>query len=164
MNPSGSMRVDRYNGPFSTSTGGGNSNAEISEYTPTPQQFREVVRELHNIKDYLSHIEEQRRIDLEKQSNLMYTIDGLRSQVQQQQQQLYQMESQLRYSGNNNSNTNTNANDSPNSLDGNNNNSSSNSGYPSISHSNEQDSTSRHNHNTYSRNDSHYSPRDHDMR
>ncbi|KAI1319867.1 hypothetical protein EDD11_002861 [Mortierella claussenii] len=64
---------------------------------PTAQQYRDVVNELRNMREYLSRMDEHRRAETEKHGSMMYMIEKLQHQMQQQQQQLSQLQHQLRY-------------------------------------------------------------------
>ncbi|KAF9133541.1 hypothetical protein BGW39_009512, partial [Mortierella sp. 14UC] len=64
---------------------------------PSVQQYREILNEMHIMRDYLAQLDEHRRVDIEKQGALMYTIEKLQHQLSQQQHQLSQLQHQLRY-------------------------------------------------------------------
>ncbi|KAG0369620.1 hypothetical protein BGZ54_009429 [Gamsiella multidivaricata] len=65
--------------------------------TPTGQQYREVMSELHIMREYLAQMDEHRRVEMEQQGSMMYMIEKLQHQIQQQQQQLSQLQHQVRY-------------------------------------------------------------------
>ncbi|KAF9578256.1 hypothetical protein BGW38_006045, partial [Lunasporangiospora selenospora] len=63
----------------------------------TAQQCRELVSELHSIRDYVTQLDERRHSEKDKQSTLLYTIEKMQHQLQQQQQQISQLQHHLRY-------------------------------------------------------------------
>ncbi|KAF9082274.1 hypothetical protein BGX23_012634, partial [Mortierella sp. AD031] len=65
--------------------------------TPSSQQYREILNEMHIMRDYLAQMDEHRRVDMEKQGSMMYSIEKMQHQLQQQQHQLSQLQHQLRY-------------------------------------------------------------------
>ncbi|KAG0278569.1 hypothetical protein BGZ96_002330 [Linnemannia gamsii] len=65
--------------------------------SPSVLQYREILNEMHIMRDYLAQIDEHRRADIEKQGSMMYTIEKLQHQLSQQQHQLSQLQHQLRY-------------------------------------------------------------------
>lgn len=64
---------------------------------PTSQQYRDVMNELHMMRDCLAQLDGQWRSEREKQGSMMEMIEKLQHQMQQQQQQLSQLQHQLRY-------------------------------------------------------------------
>ncbi|KAF9156692.1 hypothetical protein BG015_002487, partial [Linnemannia schmuckeri] len=65
--------------------------------SPSVQQYREILNEMHIMRDYLAQMDEHRRVDMEKQNSMLYTIDKMQHQLSQQQHQLSQLQHQLRY-------------------------------------------------------------------
>ncbi|KAF8949502.1 hypothetical protein BGZ47_000043 [Haplosporangium gracile] len=61
------------------------------------QQYREILDEMHIMRGYLAQMDEHRRVDMEKQNSMLYTIDKMQQQLSQQQHQLSQLQHQLRY-------------------------------------------------------------------
>ncbi|KAF9928903.1 hypothetical protein FBU30_002045 [Linnemannia zychae] len=69
----------------------------LSNSSLSIQQYREILNEMHAMRDYLAQMDEHRKVDMEKQGAMMYTIEKMQHQLQQQQQQLSQLQHQLRY-------------------------------------------------------------------
>ncbi|KAH7048901.1 hypothetical protein BKA57DRAFT_438051 [Linnemannia elongata] len=65
--------------------------------SPSVQQFREILNEMQIMREYLGQMDEQRRADMDKQSNMLHLIDKMQHQLSQQQHQLSQLQHQLRY-------------------------------------------------------------------
>ncbi|KAG0044155.1 hypothetical protein BGZ89_006163, partial [Linnemannia elongata] len=64
--------------------------------SPSVQQFREILNEMQIMREYLGQMDEQRRADMDKQSNMLHLIDKMQHQLSQQQHQLSQLQHQLR--------------------------------------------------------------------
>ncbi|KAG0275773.1 hypothetical protein BGZ95_008390 [Linnemannia exigua] len=69
----------------------------LSGSSPSVQQYREILNEMHIMRDYLAQMDEHRRVDMEKQGTMMYTIEKMQHQLSQQQHLLSQLQHQLRY-------------------------------------------------------------------
>ncbi|KAG0317496.1 hypothetical protein BGZ99_006281 [Dissophora globulifera] len=97
--PSHDMTLDSYvhRGQHAGLDGAPVADVMAMHAGPSAQQYREVVNELHSMRDYLAQMDERRRAEMDKQMSMMYTIEKLQHQVQQQQQQLGQLQHQLRY-------------------------------------------------------------------
>ncbi|KAF8941187.1 hypothetical protein BGZ58_001468 [Dissophora ornata] len=65
--------------------------------SPTAQQYRDMMNELRGLRERLVQMDEFRRVEIDKQASMMYTMEKLQIQMQQQQQQLSHLQNQLRY-------------------------------------------------------------------
>lgn len=70
------------------------STSSFSSSSSSPQ-YREILSELHIMRDYLGQIDEHRRVDLDKQQSMMYQLEKMQIHIQQQQQQISQLQQQL---------------------------------------------------------------------
>ncbi|KAG0052169.1 hypothetical protein BGZ83_002942 [Gryganskiella cystojenkinii] len=70
------------------------SASSLSSGSSSPQ-YREILNELHIMRDYLGQIDEYRRVEQDKQNSMMYQLEKMQIHIHQQQQQITMLQQQL---------------------------------------------------------------------